>query len=515
MPAREPITRPASTMALGSPPEAATAAPRQYAPAMSGLQLAVLLSAMFMGQFDFFVVNVAAPSLRTDLHAGSGPLELIVGGYAFAYAAGLVSGGRLGDLFGYRRLFVAGMVGFALTSLACALAQSPAELVAARLGEGLTAAAMLPQVLALITASYPAPRRPRAIAWYSVASGAGAIAGQVLGGALISADVAGLGWRTIFLVNLPIGGLAALLAWRMLPVVTPAKRPQLDVVGATGAAATVAAVLFPLTVGQADSWPPWTWAVMAGAAPLATMTWWWERRLTDHGGTPLLGTRLLKAPTYRAGLAANAAFMCYFASFMFTLTLLLQDGLGLDAFHAGLVFAPAGLTFSIGALAGRPLLTRYGPRVAIFGGLVTATSLGAVAVALHASGTHTSVALIAILPAAASLGNGVVLPSLLGAALVDVPATQSGLAAGALNTAQQFAGTLGVAAIGALFFSVVIRSHDLAGYPRAMTWSAGTDAVLVLLVVALIQLSTRVATAHGAPKHSSRAVTELRPTIGD
>ncbi|HUZ25517.1 MAG TPA: MFS transporter [Streptosporangiaceae bacterium] len=200
----------------------------------------------------FFVVNVAAPSLRADLHASDGALQLIVGGYAFAYAAGLVTGGRLCDLFGYRRLFVAGMTGFALSSLACSLARSPDQLVAARLAQGVTAAAMLPQVLALITATVPAPSRPRAIGWYGVPSGLGAIAGQVLGGALITADLAGLGWRAIFLVNVPVGAVAAILAWRMLPTPPRRQRPGLDPLGAIGAATTVGAVLVPLTVGRSE-----------------------------------------------------------------------------------------------------------------------------------------------------------------------------------------------------------------------------------------------------------------------
>ncbi|MHB1738413.1 MAG: MFS transporter [Actinomycetes bacterium] len=466
------------------------------APAMSGPVLAVLLSAMFMGQFDFFVVNVAAPSLRTDLHASDGALQLIVGGYAFAYAAGLVTGGRLGDLFGYRRLFVVGMASFAAASLACSLAATPSQLVAARLAQGLTAAAMLPQVLAVITATVPAPARPRAIGWYGVASGLGAIAGQVLGGALITANIAGLGWRTIFLVNVPVGAVAAILAWRMLPTPPRRQRPGLDPLGAIGAAATVGAVLVPLTLGRSEGWPTWTWACMAAAIPLAAATWRWQRHLTEAGATPLLDVSLLRTPTFRAGLAANAAFMCYFGSFMFTLTLLLQAGLGLDAFGAGLVFAPAGVTFSLGALAGRPLLARYGRRTVLAGSLLTAASLGLLAVSLHLTGTHTALAWITALAAAASLGNGIVLPSLIGAAMVDVAPERAGLAAGALNTAQQFASAIGVATIGALFFTAIHTPHGAGGYPVAMTWAATTDSALVLLVAALIQLSTRTAKTH-------------------
>src|SRR4051812_27617987 len=157
--------------------------------------LPVILSATFMALFDFFVVNVAAPSLRSDLHAGEAALELVVGGYAFSYASGLVTGGRLGDLFGYRRMFLIGVAGFTIASGLCGLAQSPGQLIAARLLQGFTAAAMVPQVLALITSVFPAAERPRAVAWFGVAIGAGSVAGQVLGGLLLDADLFGLGWR--------------------------------------------------------------------------------------------------------------------------------------------------------------------------------------------------------------------------------------------------------------------------------------------------------------------------------
>ena len=455
--------------------------------AMSGWQLAVLLAAMFMGQFDFFVVNVAAPSLRADLHASNGALQLIVGGYAFAFATGLVTGGRLGDLFGYRRIFVFGMTGFAVTSLLCSLAATPGQLVAARLAQGLAAAAMLPQVLALITAAVPSAVRPRAIAWYGVTSGLGSIAGQVLGGALITANLAGLGWRTVFLVNVPVGVITALLAWRMLPT-APSRQPSgLDPFGAIGAAMTVAAVLVPLTIGRSAGWPVWTWVCMAAAIPLAMATLRWERHLTGRGGTPLFDDTLLRLPTFRAGLLANAAFMCFFGSFMFTLTLLLQAGLGLDAFQAGLVFAPAGVAFSISALAARPLLTRYGRRVLLLGSLLTAGSLGVLAINLDLVGIHASLALIVCLTALASLGNGIVLPSLIGAALVDVAPERAGLAAGVLSTAQQFASAAGVAIIGALFFAAIPDLQDAGNYSVGMTWATSANFILVLLVALLVR----------------------------
>ncbi len=460
---------------------------RRTASTMSGWQLTVLLTAMFMGQFDFFVVNIAAPSLRVDLHANNGTLQLIVGGYAFAYAAGLVTGGRLGDLFGYRRIFIFGMTGFAAASLLCGLAVTPAQLVAARLFQGLTAAAMLPQVLALITATIPGEARPRAIAWYGVASGLGSIAGQVVGGALITANLADLGWRTIFLVNVPIGIIAALLAWRTLPTTRHHHQSSLDPIGAMGAAMTIAAILIPLTIGRSADWPIWAWVCMVAAIPIALATLRWERHLTDRGAVPLFDVTLMRLPMFRAGLLANAAFMCFFGSFMFTLTLLLQFGLALNAFQAGLVFAPAGVAFSVSALAGRWLLAHHGQRVLLIGSLVTASSLGMIAINLGLTGTHTSLVLIICLTALASLGNGIVLPSLIGAALVEVAPERAGLAAGVLSTVQQFASASGVAIIGALFFAAIPNLHDTSDYAIGMTWATAANFVLVLLVTSRIR----------------------------
>ena len=398
-----------------NPDAAAAARDAGPAPHMTGRALTVLLTATFIAQFDFFVVNVAAPSLRQDLHASDALLQLVVGGYAFAYAAGLITGGRLGDLLGHRRMYVAGMAAFTVSSLACGLARSPAELVAARLAEGLSAAAMLPQVLALITATIPAQSRPRALAFYGLASGTGSIAGQVLGGAIVSADIAGLGWRLIFLINLPIGAVAAVLAARWLPEpATRGGRAHLDPLGAVATAAALALALVPLTIGADQGWPPWTWAALAAAIPACAATLWWQRALRRRGGQPVIDLSLFSSPTFRAGLAANALFLAYFASFMFALTLFLQDGLGLNALQAGLAFAPAGITFSAAALAGPRLLRRYGTLAVVAGSITTAAALATLGILVYSGHARAALPWIILVTAIGSLGNGMVLPALIG-----------------------------------------------------------------------------------------------------
>lgn len=181
------------------------------------LLLPVILAALFMYGFDLNVVNVAIPSLQRELRAGQAALELIVGGYAFSYAAGLVTGGRLGDLVGHRRMFLLGMAAFTAASVLCGIAGSPAELVGARLVQGLAAATMVPQILALIVSNYPPAARPKALAWFGVTAAVSGVFGQVGGGLLLDADVLGLGWRVIFLLNLPVGVVVMALAARVLP----------------------------------------------------------------------------------------------------------------------------------------------------------------------------------------------------------------------------------------------------------------------------------------------------------
>src|SRR6266567_2963030 len=253
-----------------------------------GLMLPVVLLAMFMAGFDIWVVNVAAPSLQRDLHVSDAALQLIVGGYAFMYASGMVTGGRLGDLVGYRRLFMIGVVSFAAASLLCGLAQSSTELVAARLIQGLTGAVMVPQVLALITATFPVAERSRALAWFGVTMGVGFVSGQILGGGLIQANIFGLGWRAIFLVNVPVGVLAVIVASIVVPHAQGRHRPRLDPLGAVGVSAAIALALVPLTLGRDEGWPPWTWASLAAALPVLALTVAWERHLTRRGGEPLL-----------------------------------------------------------------------------------------------------------------------------------------------------------------------------------------------------------------------------------
>lgn len=445
--------------------------------------LAVLLSAWFLAQFDFFVVNVAAPSLEHELQVGPAALELIVGGYAFAYAAGMITGGRLGDRFGYRRMFVAGMLAFTVASLLCGLANGPGELVAARLLQGLAGAVLVPQVLALITAVFPAEIRPRALGWYGAAGGLGSIAGQVLGGLLLDIDVFGLGWRVIFLLNVPIGLVAAALALRLLPERRACSARGQDPLGAIGITGSLALALVPLVFGRGEGWPAWTWISLAASVPVLGLVVHWQRFLHARGGTPLVDVTLFRSRSYRAGIGAIVAFMAYFASFMFTLTLLLQGGLDLTALQAGLVFAPMGALFCIAALLGPQLLRRHGPMVTVYGGGVTGLGLVLLIVSLGAARTGPGLGAVLVALMLVGIGNGLVLPRLITISLTDVRPDQAGIGAAVLSTAQQFAGSAGVAVIGTLYFVAVGATGD---HIRAMRQSTLIDLALITVVTVLV-----------------------------
>src|ERR1700743_1130839 len=241
------------------------------------LMLPGVLLAMFMAGFDIWVVNVAGPSLQRDLHVSDAALQLIVGGYAFMYASGMVTGGRLGDLFGYKRLFLVGVVAFALASLACGLAPSSGVLVAFRLVQGLTGAVIGPPVGALITASFPARERSRALGWYGATMGLGFVSGQILGGGLIQANILGLSWRARFLVDVAGGILAVIVGALVVPSARGQRRPRLDPLGAVGVSGSVALALVPLTLGRDEGWPVWTWVSLALALPALAATIAWER----------------------------------------------------------------------------------------------------------------------------------------------------------------------------------------------------------------------------------------------
>ena len=488
------MATPEKTEAADRPPIAAAPTPAPYA--RRWLMLPVLLTAMFMAQFDLYVVNVAAPSLEHDIHAGQAALELIVAGYGFTYASGLITGGRLGDLLGSRRMFLYGTLAFSLASLLCGLAQNPNELVAARLIQGLTGAAMVPQVLAMITSVFPPTERARALAWFGVVIGVGAVAGQVLGGVLLQVNVLGLGWRVIFLVNVPIGLAALVFAWRLLPHRESPVRPRLDPIGAIGISAALALAVGPLVMGRSQHWPVWIWICLAASLPILIVTLRWEAILTRRGGQPMLDVSLFRNTVFVRGLIVCLGTFCSFFSLVFALTLVLQSGLGLTPLRAGFTFAPLGVAFALASITSPRIVGRFGARLVATGTGIAAVGMLSLLIVVQMSGGATSAARLIGPMVVIGLGNGLAVPALTGVVLAGARTANAGAAAGVLTTTQQFSSAVGVAGIGTIFFAALGSSHSVSGNASALTWVAAVDLGLALLSCgASVLLARRPATA--------------------
>ncbi|RRQ81301.1 MFS transporter [Streptomyces griseofuscus] len=425
------------------------------APVLGGPGLFTVLLAAALPLVDFFIVNVALPTMGTDLHAGEAVLELVVAGYGVAYAVLLVLGGRLGDLFGRRRLFLGGMAAFGLTSLACGLAPDAWSLVAARVAQGAAAAAMLPQVLATIQSATEGARRAKAMSLYGATAGLSMVAGQVLGGVLVAADIAGSGWRAVFLVNVPVVALGLVLAVRLVPETRSQHPEPVDGPGTALLAVSLLTLLAPLTEGRAAGWPLWTWLSLA-AFPFAAAGFWLVERREDRAGrTPLVPPSLLRLASLRRGLVLIVPFSVGFSGFMFVIALALQQGARLGPVSAGLALAPMAVVFLFVSLAGPRLMGRFGTRVIPAGSLVQAVGVLLIAAAVWRDWPQVSVA--ALLPgvAVAGAGQALQLPNVMRLVLSEVPAARAGVGGGVLVTTQQSGLALGVATLGTLFLTLV------------------------------------------------------------
>jgi MFS family permease len=413
------------------------------------LALVVLLAGTLLPPLDFFIVNVALPAIRADLHATADVAQLTISVYASAYAITLILGGRLGDLYGRKRAFIAGMLGFGAASAMCGLAPSPSVLVAGRLLQGLSAAIMAPQSLASIHALFPAGEKNRALGLYGATFGLAAVGGQLLGGALVSGSPWGLGWRAVFLVNLPVIALAvpAALAW--LREGRTRRDARLDVAGALLLAAGLLAVVVPLIEGREHHWPWWCIALLVIAGPLLLVFWRYEKQRERTGPEPLLMPSLLASPALRRSLVATFFFYSL-AAFFLVFAVYEQAGLGKDPLSAGLAVLPLGVGFFLGPLSSARLAGRLGPRTAAFGMALEVLGLTTVA-ALASAGTTGFLAPALFLIGA---GQGIALPALVRLSVDHVDPRWAGLASGLVNAVLQISAALSVATIGGLFIAL-------------------------------------------------------------
>ncbi|NID03292.1 MFS transporter [Luteibacter jiangsuensis] len=413
------------------------------------LALAVLLTGTLLPPLDFFIVNVALPAIRTDLRAPSDVAQLVVSVYATAYAVTLILGGRLGDLYGRKRAFVGGMLGFAVASALCGWAPSPAVLIVGRLLQGVAAAVMAPQSLASIHALFPAAEKNRALSLYGATFGLASVGGQVLGGVLVSADVLGLGWRSVFLINLPIILLAVPAALVLLRESTGERTARLDVPGALLLAAGLLALVVPLIEGREQHWPWWCVVLLIASGPLLVSFWRFERRQERLGGTPLVYPSLLKARGLQRSLSATF-FFYWLAPFFLVFAVYEQVGLGHNALATGFAILPLGVGFLLGPLCSPRLARRMGARTAALGMLLEV--LGALAASMLALAQAP-----AWLPAPLfliGLGQGIALPALVRLNVDQVDPRWAGLAAGLVSATLQISAAVATALVGGLFFTL-------------------------------------------------------------
>jgi EmrB/QacA subfamily drug resistance transporter len=458
----------------------------QAASGPSWAPLAVLMSGTFMFVLDFFIVNVALPSIQHGLRAGEGAVEWVVAGYAIATAVLLVTGGRLGDRFGRRRVFTVGLVVFIATSAACALAPDPGVLVAARVVQGVGAALMAPNILSILGVVYTGPDRVRAISVYGMVMGLAATSGQLIGGVLIRTDVAGLGWRVIFWINVPIGVAALLAAPRLIPESRDQNGSRLDLTGVALITACLVAVVLPLVEGRQAGWPAWSWAMLGAALPLAVAFGVHQRRKADRGGMPLLNPRIFASWPLRAGLLTQTVFWCQQAAGYLVLGLYLQQGRGLSPLVAGGVFTFLAAGYLATSFRAPALTMRFGRPVIAVGALVAALGDAALYLATAHAGTSGSIAWLFPGLLLLGAGQGLCITPLTTTVLSHADPATAGSVAGALSTAQQVGNSVGVAVTGVLFFGAL--SH---GYGLAFERSALQMGVLLLVVAALTRLMPR------------------------
>lgn len=463
-------------------------APRGLTP----LALVVLLSGVFLAMTDFFVVNVALADIGRDLSASTSSLELVVAGYAVAYALFLVIGGRLGDAFGRRQLFLLGMTAFTATSALCGLAPTASALVAARVLQGVSAAAMVPQVLATLQATTTGSERARALSAFGATGGLAAVFGQLGGGLLVAWDLGGAGWRPVFLLNVPIGIAAIALAARVLPDTRSDRPAQPDLVGTGLLGLTVLALLVPLVEGRTHGWPLWGWVSLAASVPLAVTLLLAERRIERAGRVPLLPPSLLQLPGIRRGLAIALPFFTGFGGFMFVYAELTQFVLHWSPLRAGLALTPMAAAFLVVSLLTARLVARWGRSVITTGGLLQIAGLVMVADAVHSAGADLSPLALAPGLLVAGIGQALVMSPLIGVVLSDVPAHAAGAGAGLFSTLQQSALALGVAVYGTVFLEVLPRSGEAQAYVAAA-------AVQIVSAVAVVVMSRRLPAPRPAP----------------
>jgi MFS family permease len=465
-----------------------------------------VITAAAMDLLDSTIAQVAAPTIRSELGGSYAVIEWVTAAYALAMAAGLLTGGRLGDMFGRRRVLLTGMAGFVLASAACAAAQSAGELIAARAAQGLVGAIMLPQVFGLIRDMFEAHEMGKAFGVYGPVMGLSAMLGPIAAGGLISANVLGTGWRMIFLVNVPVGLAALLLGARTLPAGAgsapggararsrrrpgqqghlprsqpSARRGRLDLPGAVLAAAGMFGLVFPLAQGHSLGWPTWLFGMLAASVLVLAGFGWYQVRRQRAGRDPLVEPSVFRHRSYRAGLVFSVVFVGSLGGIVMIFNVFLQSGLGFTPWHSAVTTAPWAAGAFVGSAAGGIAMSKLGRRVLHAGLIIEAAGLLGIYAVMRGAGGGVSTADLLAPMVIGGLGMGMVFVPLFDIVMAGVRPQEMGSASGVLQTVNSLGMSLGIAGIGAIFFALAGGpGGHVPVYLHAAEWTALATIVLL------------------------------------
>jgi EmrB/QacA subfamily drug resistance transporter len=452
------------------------------------IALSVMVLGVFMAIMDAFIVNIALPSIRADLGASVAQSELVIAGYGLTYAVFLITAGRLGDLYGRRRMLVTGLGGFTLASVFCGVAPTANALIAMRLLQGLAASLIFPQVLSLIRVTFiDAQERAAAFGVMGAVQGAASIAGQILGGVIVHADVSGLGWRPVFLINLPLGLVAACAAAWVISESRSSAATQLDLTGVVLSAAGLSLLLYPLIEGREAGWPLWILSLLAVSAPVLLAFAAHQHQRSRRGASPLLHTRLFNGSAFALGVAAALLLYTAMPSLYMLLAFLLQSGFGHSSFAAALIFTPIAVVYCGASLVANRFALRFGRLLLVAGGAAITLGLALTsAMAWRLGAGLDGPALLAGM-LLVGLGQGLIVTQLLNLILSTVSSADVGAASGLVSTMQQVGGAIGIAIAGIFYFGAL---EGMSGEIATATAHAHAFAIALIYDVAAVAVTT-------------------------
>ncbi|MFI6806442.1 MFS transporter [Streptomyces luteogriseus] len=456
--------------------------------------LAIVMTAAFMDLVDVTIVNIAIPSIRQESGASFSQIQWITAGYALAFAAGLITGGRLGDIHGRKRIFLVGIGGFTVASALCGLAVNPEMLVASRFLQGGMAALMVPQVLSIVHATFPAHERGKVFGMFGAVVGLGAVSGPLLGALLTEWNLFGWEWRSIFLINLPVGVAGLILGSRFITESKAPRALKLDLVGVALVTLGLLMLLYPLIRGRELDWPVWGYVSMGGSLVVLAVLVAYERRKAARDGSPLVELPLFKVKSFAAGIAVQTVFGIALGVFFLVWTLYMQVGLGWRPLKAGLTGVPFSIAVSAAAgMSVQMLVPRFGRKVLQAGALV----MGAGVLLYIWEAGHYGLTIapwqMALPLVVMGVGMGLIVAPLTDAILSEVPREHAGSASGLINTVQQMGNALGLALVSVVFFGTIsdhlrpeqIGPAFLDAFQNALGWVAAVLGTMFLLMFAL------------------------------